>query len=933
MDPARWRRIEEIYEAAADRKPDERAAFLAMACAGDEDLGREVASLLAQPSADGMLDRPVWEPEPCGGVSPDAARLIAGQRVTHYQIQEKIGVGGMGAVYRAYDTQLRRAVALKVLPPEYAADPGRRSRLLREARVASVLNHPNIVGIHEVGSDNGVDFIVMELVEGKPLGDVIPAKGLPLGKALDYAGQIASGLAKAHAGGVVHRDLKPGNIMLTRDGMVKLLDFGLARQVELGEGHDTTLTVEGEIMGTPAYMSPEQAQGKPVDVRTDVFSFGCVLYQMVSGHQAFEKDSAIATLAAVVEQEPRPLPPGVPRELERIIARCLRKDPTGRFQHMDDVKVELEEVKEELEPGPTPRRGRRIFRIAAITVAGLLLSTAVLVWRLRETMPSGGFKVVPLTSYPGLESYASFSPDGNKVAFSWNGEKEDNFDIYVKQIDASGTPVRLTTDPAVENRPSWSPDDRWIAFCRQQRTNVAVVLMPSLGGPERKLTEIAGFSDLCWTPDAKWLAFSAPDSPQGPSGIWLIHVDTGERRRLTTFVTHSPGAEVRLGDLSPSISPDGSALAFARQVKSYVYELYVQRITRDLRPEGEPLRVTDRRYANVAGIAWTSDNREIVYGAGGVFVQSLWRVPVSGRGVPQRLPYALPAATYPAISGSPPGLVYTWTINNINLWRMDLRTGERKLLIGSTYDQRFPSYSPDGHRIAFNSNRSGNIEVWTCDADGSSCIQITAFEGPQGGTPRWSPDGHSLALDSREEGQSEIYVVAADGGKPRRITEHPASDVMPSWSHDGRWIYFSSDRSGKYDLWRVAADGGEASQVTRFGGYRALQSPDGVSLYYTKFSSGGFQTGLFRMPAQGGDETQVLDGPVGGFGVTSKGVYFQPNPRAIQFLDPLTGKVSTIAALDKPGPSTLSVSPDDRYVVWSQRDRINSDLMLVDGFR
>lgn len=176
-------------------------------------------------------------------------------------------------------------------------------------------------------------------------------------------------------------------------------------------------------------------------------------------------------------------------------------------------------------------------------------------------------------------------------------------------------------------------------------------------------------------------------------------------------------------------------------------------------------------------------------------------------------------------------------------------------------------------------------------------------------------------------------MVAADGGKPRRITEHPASDVMPSWSHDGRWIYFSSDRSGKYDLWRVAADGGEASQVTRFGGYRALQSPDGVSLYYTKFSSGGFQTGLFRMPAQGGDETQVLDGPVGGFGVTSKGVYFQPNPRAIQFLDPLTGKVSTIAALDKPGPSTLSVSPDDRYVVWSQRDRINSDLMLVDGFR
>jgi serine/threonine protein kinase len=228
MDPARWRRVEEIYQAAAERKPEERAAFLAVACAGDEDLRREVESLLAQPSADGMLDRPAWEPE--------AARLTAGQRVSHYQIQEKLGEGGMGAVYRAYDTQLRRPVALKVLPPEYASDPERRERLLREARAASALNHPNIVGIYEVGSDNGVDFIAMEFIEGKSLGDIIPAKGLPLGKALDYAGQIASGLAKAHAAGVIHRDLKPGNIMLTPDGLVKLLDFGLARRVELGEG-------------------------------------------------------------------------------------------------------------------------------------------------------------------------------------------------------------------------------------------------------------------------------------------------------------------------------------------------------------------------------------------------------------------------------------------------------------------------------------------------------------------------------------------------------------------------------------------------------------------------------------------------------------------------------------------------------------------------
>jgi serine/threonine protein kinase len=314
MDPARWRRVEEIYQAAAERQPEERAAFLAAACAGDEDLRREVESLLAQPTADGMLDRPAWAPE--------ATRLTAGQQVSHYQIQGKLGEGGMGAVYRAYDTQLRRLVALKVLPPEYASDPERRSRLLREARAASALNHPNIVNIYEVGSDNGVDFIAMEFIEGKTLGDIIPGKGLPLGKTLDYAA------------GVIHRDLKPGNIMLTgpasgHPGLVKLLDFGLARRVELGPGHETTLTMEGAILGTPAYMSPEQAQGKPVDARSDVFSFGSVLYQMVTGRRAFEKDSHISTLAAVVQEEPRPLPSSVPRDLERTIARCAKTRSDG----------------------------------------------------------------------------------------------------------------------------------------------------------------------------------------------------------------------------------------------------------------------------------------------------------------------------------------------------------------------------------------------------------------------------------------------------------------------------------------------------------------------------------------------------------------------------------------------------------------------------
>ena len=946
MDPARWQRVEDLYQAAVERKPQERAAFLAQACAGDEDVRREVESLLAQPSKDGPLDRPALEL---------AVPLAIGQQVSHYQIQEKLGEGGMGVVYRAYDTQLRRLVALKILPPEFASDPERRSRLLREARAASALNHPNIVGIYEVGSDSGVDFIAMEFIEGKCLGDVIPARGLPLGKALDYGVQIAAGLAKAHAAGVVHRDLKPGNIMLTAPasghaGLVKLLDFGLARRVELAEGHDTTLTVQGEIAGTPAYMSPEQAQGKPVDARSDVFSFGSVLYRMVTGQQAFEKSSHISTLAAVVEQEPPPLPSGVSRDLAKVIARCLRKAPARRFQHMGDVKVELEDLKAELDQGsspPEPRRSRRKLWLAAAAATALLLTAAVLVWRLREGTPAGGLKSVPLTSYPGRAIGPSLSPDGNKVAFSWNGDKGDNYDIYVKQIGAPGPPQRLTTDPAPDTNPAWSPDDRWIAFRRAQRDGKAAILLISpLGGPERKLAEIAdsgsGYSGFSWTPDAKWLAFGELDS-HGMSSIWAMDVDSGERRRLTTFVTRSAGSDIPLGDYQPSISPDGGAVAFTRQVGHWVFELFVQQLTRDLRPRGEPARVTDRRYGWVRGIAWTANGREIVYGAYGSGDYGLWRVPVSGGRDPEHLNYASGGATLPAIAGSPPRLVYSWSSGNTNIWRQDIRTGERKVLIGSSAGSHLmPQYSPDGRKIAFGSNRTGrDTEIWTCDADGSNCLQITSCDGPQcgnTGAPRWSPDSRSLSFDSAENGQPEIYVVAADGGKPRRLTYTHFNDIEPSWSHDGLWVYFTSDRSGRYEVWKVAKDGGEAVQVTRSGGYTSSESPDDQYIYYTKFSQLSrpffYQAGLFRMPAQGGEEMQILQGPVGIiFAVTSKGIYFHPNARTIQLFDTATGKISTIAELDKAINTGLCVSADDAYLLWDQTDRSSSDLRLVEGFR
>jgi Tol biopolymer transport system component len=410
--------------------------------------------------------------------------------------------------------------------------------------------------------------------------------------------------------------------------------------------------------------------------------------------------------------------------------------------------------------------------------------------------------------------------------------------------------------------------------------------------------------------------------------IWAISIETGERRRLTSFLTKSGGSELPLGDHFPSVSPDGRALAFARQASSYTFELYALRLAPDLRPEGNPKLVTNQRYSTVSGIAWTANGLEIVYGAGGVGVNSLWRVSVSGGHAPTRLPYATPAAMFPAIAARTSRLVYTWGIHNVNLWHLDTRTGERRMLIGSTYDSRIPQYSPDGRKIAFQSNRSGNLEVWTCEADGSNCQQLTSFGGPQCGSPHWSPDSRWLALDSRSEGQPEIYVIAADGGTPRRMTNHPANDILPIWSRDGRWVYFTSDRSGRYELWKVPRDGGEAVQTTRSGGYVSFASPDGRYFYYSKFQ----QQGVFRMPAEGGEEVQVLSAS-SRVGVTAKGVYFfAPGGKTIQLLDTATGKVSTLATLEKPG-AALTVSPDDAYIVWFQTDRDTQDLVLVENFR
>ena len=496
---------------------------------------------------------------------------VVGQAVGRYRILSCLGAGGMGMVFSAHDSTLGRIVALKFLKGELAADGAALERFRREARTLSTLNHPNICTIYDISEADGETFIAMELVRGQTLEERIGDKGLKLSEVMDYAAQIADAMAQAHQAGIIHRDLKPANVMVTEAGRIKLLDFGIAKLAECRSDESAcTITLSaapevhtqrGTIVGTIAYLSPEQAEGKAIDARSDVFSFGAVLYEMITGVKAFLRESRAATLAAILNEEPKPLrelAPGTPAEVEKVVTRCLRKDRERRLRSMADLSLALREILES-DSGPsvaaalvaTGRKLAKSLLWAALT--GVAVLATVLAWWRTGARPEtpAALKVAPLTAYPGVEKTPSLSPDGSQVAFSWDGEDQRNFDIYVKTI-GPGPPLRLTTDPAEDYSPAWSPDGSTIAFLRRRGAiEYSVIVKPALGGVEREVTKVVIENQawtkppyLSWLPDSQTLVMVDRPGKSGPGALFAISLRTEERTQCSPFHGPEPWAMV-----------------------------------------------------------------------------------------------------------------------------------------------------------------------------------------------------------------------------------------------------------------------------------------------------------------------------------------------------------------------------------------------------
>ena len=760
-----------------------------------------------------------------------AMHIPAGTRIGPFEVRGLLGEGGMGAVYRAHDPRLRRDVAIKLLPRVFATDPERLRRFEQEALSVARLEHPNIVAVHDVGTHEGSPYLVTELLEGQTLRQRMNGRPLPLRRAIEYAVQIAHGLAAAHERGIVHRDIKPDNVFITRDGHLKILDFGLAKLTDVdasAEPSVVTATVLGvlPVIGTAAYLSPEQAGGHPADHRADIFSFGIVLFEMVSGSSPFRRDTTGRTLTAIAREDPPALPDslGSSPELTRIVRHCLEKLPADRFQSARDLAFALEGLSNPAATGAG--RGARWPRAAIVTTAAAVVTAAaaVAMSSARRTAPPEAKAIVSqvdrLTDFAGIEEFPAIAPDLKSIAFTAqvNGVRQ----IFIRLI-AGGMPLQITKDASNHDEPRWSSDSSSLVYfapAAAGETQGTLWEIPALGGSPRRVIDSLGGCDLA--NDGRLACFRLLN---GQTELISASREGGDIRvvaRFTDPVYHK----------YPRWSPDRQWIAYQRG-DGVRWDVFAAPAA-----GGEPRQLTHDN-AQIHGLAWRPDNQAIVYSSSRGSTMSylptvgLWEVALQG-GAPVRVAAADLSYMYPDVHKK--GVIAAARMQmQFDLWSYPVHGTPEENMRGArritrqTAQVQTPTIGARDDEIAYLSDSGGHSNLWVLTTASGETRQITHEQDANValGVPLWSPDGKWIAFVS-SRGNSGlgfgIWLVNPDGGNLRQLVKR---GLGASWSSDGRWLYFSDNGI----LYRVASDGGEPEQV-RSGKTRNVIGVDGKNLYF-----------------------------------------------------------------------------------------------------
>ena len=894
---------------------------------------------------------------------------MVGTTLGHYRIEKLLGSGGMGEVYLADDTRLGRRVALKVLSSVLAADPNRRERFEREARAAAALNHPNIVTIHSVEEADGVPFLTLELIDGKTLGEIIPPEGLPLDRVLSLAIPLADAVGAAHQRGITHRDLKPSNVMLTDDGRLKVLDFGLAKLKEEALVSEmsmptASLTAEGRIVGTVTYMSPEQAEGKPVDSRSDVFSLGIILYEMATGRRPFEGDTQMSILSAIMRETPKPVTevrPGLPRELAKIVNRCLAKDPEDRYQAAKDLRNDLRALKNDLTSGeivpvsasgvvpatlptlPAPARPiwRSPFAIGAIVLLALGVGAAVFWPRPRVESSSSAtsrpFDSINLTrlTTTGTAGLAAMSRDGRYVAHA--SIKDGKQSLWLRQIATTSNVEIVPPEDVRYVGLSFSPDGNHIYYTAYPLgSNLGILYqVPVLGGGARLVIEDVDTS-VTFSPDGSKLAFLRGIPDKSTSAVIVANADGSGQRQLAT---RKLPLDFPLQGLS--WSPDGKMIA---ATGANANELRGQVVIVDA-VSGTETVVPTPGWRQVTKVAWMPDGSGLLVNAqesAGEASNQIFMVAYPS-GASRRLTSDL--SSYLGLAIAPDGRSFVCIRNERRaaIWTMPFDAASEGTAItaeaGADDGAHGVAWAPDG-RLVYSNEATGNPDIWIMAADGSRRVQLTSTPGLDV-APRVTSDGRFIVFTSDRDGAVRAWRMALDGSGATRITADQVLRARVSLSADGKWVYYN-DSSGESR--RIGIDGGtpepvfSAEIIKRLGQplppdfHEPMPSPDGTLIagHYTDAASRGERIAI--IPLTGGtvkllptippNATWTPDGKSLVYGETRGGI-------SNLMRQPIAGgKPIPITSYNTEQIFTYAVSPDQKRLAVV-RGRVASDVVLI----